>query len=1031
MTQRTPTLILAGLLFHCGSFAADDFPVPRNAGEGAEGLPLAAEEAAAGFRLPPGFRAQVFAAEPDVQNPVAMTWDNRGRLWVAECYTYANRPTKYDLTLRDRVIILADRDGDGRAEERKVFCDNVQQLMSVEVGLGGVWLIALPRVLFIPDRNGDDVPDGPPEVVLDGFETSTENYHNCANGLKWGPDGWLYGRCGASSPGWIGPPGSSKEQRVPIYGGIWRYHPTRKVFEVLCHGFTNPWGHDWDAYGEMFITNTVTGHLFHLMPGAHHTRSATITPNRYVYEPIDSHADHFHWDTGKRLKDTAGLGIHDSLGGGHAHCGAMIYLGENWPAEYRGKLMTLNLHGRRINVDRIEREGSGYVARHESDMAQAADMWFRGIDLNYGPDGAVYVIDWSDTGECHEHDGIHRLSGRVFRISYGERRSTQPFDLTRDSAAELVALHYETDEWLVRHARRELADRAAAGKDLSGAINELRAMQSDVASAIMKLRATWTLKTLDALPKQSLIGLLEKGNEHWRVWGLRLLTDFWPRDTVFGKPYAAADTIDPQLVSRLVELAKAETSGLVRLTLASILQRLPVERRSEFAAALLGRAEDASDHNLPKLIWYGLIPVLDRDPAALVALVADGKMRLTRQWMTRALAEDPVKNSLPLHQLLSASLDKDEHVRGEIVQGLAAGLAGRRKAEPPPAWQAFLATFVMAAPEVREQVRGLAVIFGDGVALDEVRRVALDDRAKVPERRAALETLIEARPDDLRQICERLLRVRFLNTAALKGLTLFDDAALGEQLARSYNSFHPVERPAAMEALVSRPTFARALLDQLEAGRIPASDLSALHARQIRSFGEESLTARLAQVWGELRDSPEDKQAIMASLKTEMTRERLLAADARQGRAAFHTTCANCHRLFGAGGTIAPDLTGSGRHNLDYLLQNIVDPSAVVNKDFRMSVLRMNDGRVLNGLVLSQDEERVVLQTAKDKLTLMRSEIDEVRLTTLSPMPEGMLQPLKPDQVRDLIAYLMSPGQVELPVGFDPGIQPAGEPAAR
>jgi putative membrane-bound dehydrogenase-like protein len=121
------------------------------------------------------------------------------QLWVAEYYTYADRPTKFDLTLRDRVIILADRDGDGRADERKVFCDNVQQLTSVEVGLGGVWLICLPRLLFIPDRDGDDVPDGPPQVVLDGFETSTENYHNCASG-QVGPDGWLYGRCGASGP---------------------------------------------------------------------------------------------------------------------------------------------------------------------------------------------------------------------------------------------------------------------------------------------------------------------------------------------------------------------------------------------------------------------------------------------------------------------------------------------------------------------------------------------------------------------------------------------------------------------------------------------------------------------------------------------------------------------------------------------------------------------------------------------------------------------------------------------------------------
>src|SRR5262249_50411092 len=223
----------------------------------------------------------------------------------------------------------------------------------------------------------------------------------------------------------------------------------------------------------------------------------------------------------------------------------------------------------------------------------------------------------------------------------------------------------------------------------------------------------------------------------------------------------------------------------------------------------------------------------------------------------------------------------------------------------------------------------------------------------------------------------------------------------------NYNSFHPVERPAVIETLAMRPSFAAGLLDQIAAGRIPASDLSALQARQIRSFGDDKLTARLAEVWGELRDSPEEKQQLIAQLKRDLTSEPLQAADTRHGRGVFQTTCANCHKLFGAGGAIGPDLTGSGRHNLDYLLSNIVDPSAVVNKDFRMSVLRMSDGRVLNGLIMSQDQERVVLQTAKEQLALMRSEIDEIKLTTLSPMPEGMLQPLKPDQIRDLVAYLM------------------------
>ena len=277
---------------------AGDFPDPPNTGS-VSTHPLPPAAAAAGFRVPEGFRVNVFAAEPDVRNPVAMAWDTRGRLWVAENYTYSDSTQKFDLRLRDRVLIFEDANADGRADKRTVFTDNVQRLGSVELGLGGVWLLCPPQLLFIPDRDGNDVPDGPAEVVLDGFDVARENYHTFANGLRWGPDGWLYGRCGASSPGEIGTPGTPDAARIPLRGGIWRYHPVRKRFEVLCHGTTNPWGHDWNALGEAFFINTVNGHLWHMIPGAHFARPHTIEPNPRVYEVIDQHADHYHWDNSK------------------------------------------------------------------------------------------------------------------------------------------------------------------------------------------------------------------------------------------------------------------------------------------------------------------------------------------------------------------------------------------------------------------------------------------------------------------------------------------------------------------------------------------------------------------------------------------------------------------------------------------------------------------------------------------------------------------------------------------------------------
>ncbi|HEX2746882.1 MAG TPA: PVC-type heme-binding CxxCH protein, partial [Verrucomicrobiales bacterium] len=372
--------VLAGSIVVQGA----DFPEPQNS-EKTPGDPMPAAEAAAKVQLPEGFTMNVFAAEPVVRNPIAMAWDTRGRMWIAENYTYAERPIKLDTRYRDRILVLEDTDQDGKADKTTVFADDLQGLMSVETGVykkrRGIWAIALPRVVFIPDANGDDRPDGPAETVLDGFPMPAENHHNCANGLRWGPDGWLYGRCGASGPAMAGVPGTPDSERVPVNGGVWRFNPNSSVFESLCSGTTNPWGMDWNAEGELFFINTVNGHLWHVIPGAHFARPHTLDPNPLAYFLIDQHADHYHFDTGKGWTESRD-GKANNFGGGHAHCGLMIYQGLNWPGEYRDKIYALNFHGRRINCDLPEREATGYVAHHGTDMALMADPFFRGIDLS-------------------------------------------------------------------------------------------------------------------------------------------------------------------------------------------------------------------------------------------------------------------------------------------------------------------------------------------------------------------------------------------------------------------------------------------------------------------------------------------------------------------------------------------------------------------------------------------------------------------------------------------------------------------------
>jgi putative membrane-bound dehydrogenase-like protein len=950
--------IFFALLLTSSAFAAD-FPALYNSDPG-NPVPTPPQDALKALKLPEGFKATLFAAEPDVQNPIGLAWDARGRMWVAENYTYAERAKRFDLGLKDRVIILEDKDWDGVAETRKVFTEDVQMLTSVEVGRDGVWLMCPPQVLFIPDRNHDDIPDGEPEVVLDGFTVSKDNYHNFANGLRFGPDGWLYGRCGHSCPGMLGVPGTPEAQRVPLKGGIWRYHPEKKIVEVLTHGTTNPWGHDWDANGEMFFINTVTGHLWHLMHGAHLIDSGANNP--FVYEKLDTIADHYHYDrSGSWTASRDGKA--NSLGGGHAHIGMMIYQAEQWPTEYRNKLFTLNMHGRRANVERLERNGSGYVGKHEPDVFLSDDTWFRGIEISTGPDGSGFILDWSDTGECHDSTGVHRTSGRVFRISYGETKKPEtPF------------------AW----------------------------------------RKPW--------PKAD----LNSADEHGRALAIRELTQFSPLDAITGP---MPHYVYPELTFDAVKLAKDDKSSFVRLTLASTLQRLPVAKRAELGAALLAHTEDANDPFLPNLVWYGISPLAKQDPQALLALAKDCTWPKILRWITRSLATQPDALNALLAQAKAGQVE-------DILGGMADAFKGIRKAAKPEAWDGFVAlaashpendperakarttypepakagtTKQATAETTKQMVQELSILFGDGRALDDVKRMALDEKADLSARESALKTLIENRPDDLRAICTQLLEVRGLNVIAVRGLALFNDPEIGQKLAASYRKFAPLERPTVIDTLVSRPSFAKALLKDMAAGKIPRADLSAFHARQINAFKDAALSKQLVEVWGELRESAADKKELIEKVKKQLTPATLAKANLSQGRMLFTAVCGACHTMYGQGGKIGPDLTGSGRANLDYLLENIADPSGVVSADFRMSLLTHKDGRVLSGVVAESNSRTLTLRTMTETLTLERADIVKQETSPLSMMPEGLLLAFQPEQVRDLIAYLMHPVQVPLP----------------
>lgn len=959
------------------------------------------EAAAQAMTLPPGFHARLCAGEPDVTQPIAMAFDDRGRLWVAEAYSYPVRVP--DNEARDRILIFEDLDGDAKFDKRTVFQEGLNLVSGLEVGFGGVWVGAAPYLLFIPDRNGDDKPDAEPQILLDGW--GFQDTHETLNSFLWGPDGWLYGCHGVFTHSHVGKPKAPDDQRAKINAGIWRYHPTRHAFEVFAEGTSNPWGVDFNDRGDAFCTACVIPHLYHIIPGARYQRQAGQHFNPYTFDDIKTIARHRHW-VGNQWNDADRAGS-DAIGGGHAHAGAMIYQGGAWPERYRNQLFMNNIHGARLNQDILTPQGSGYVGDGAPDFCFANDVWSQWIYLTYGPDGQVTMIDWYDKNQCHHRrdDGHDRTNGRIFKIVYGEHRAVK-VDLARLSDAELVDHLTNPNEWYVRHARRLLQERAANGSLAAATRTDLQQRLAAAKSTADRLRLLWALHVVQGLDDGQLLDLTRHSDADVRGWALRLACE--------------ARQPSPELRKRMAELASTESSPVVRLALTSTMQRLPVNDRWPIATGLVSRSEDAADHNLPLMVWYGVEPLVMADPVRAMQLATSSQIPLVSRFiLRRAAAEDAGYDAL--FTLLG---NADPARRSEILEEVVAAFKVRADLKMPPAWmQTFDVLMKSDDAQVRQQAEFIAVKFGDERVLPALRDTLRERTLPIERRQLALASLLAGKDRQLPGVLQGLLDDEAVQLAAINALAAFDDAGTPAALIKAYGSFAREAQQAAIGTLTSRPKFVLALLDAMAAGQIPRTDLSAFSVRQLLQLNHESVTKRLNEVWGTTRATTADRAAEVARYKTLLKPEALAQANLPHGRELFNKTCASCHTLFDSGKKIGPDITGSNRANLDYLLENLLDPSAVVGKDYQMTVVVTDDGRSINGIVKEESDSAVVLQTPTDLVTIAKSSIEARKLAELSLMPEGQLKPLSADDVRDLVAYLAAPAQVPLP-GDGPWLDP-------
>lgn len=974
MTRRCLCLLLV-LLFTSPIFAQRDLGFDNRKPSGQDYLKP--EESLARMKVPAGFEVKLVAAEPDVINPIAFTIDERGRLWVVECFEYPKRTPKGQKP-RDRIKILEDTDGDGKVDKVTIWAEGKDLPLGwdlatgIEVGNGGVYLGAAPHLFFLQDTKGAGKCDKQ-EVLLSGF--GSQDTHETLNTFQWGPDGLLYGLHGIFT--------QSKVGEVKLNAAVWRYrHLVAKStgdFDIFAEGTSNPWGLDFDPHGQAFLTACVIPHAFHMIPGGTYIRQAGGSFNPYAYGLLKEISDHRH-----------------HAESGWAHAGALILQGDHIPEEYRGHLLMGSIHGCVVKRDVLERQGSTFIAKHAPDFLVSGDKNFRPINLRWGPDGAIYVIDWHDQNPCHQAhpDSWDQKHGRIYKIQRTGAKQVASGDLSKKSSAELVELLKNNSAWWHRTALRllkERGDRSVAPQLLELVLQDKGAQHS--------LRGLWGLYVLGAFDD----AVAEKTLGHksfWvRAWTIRLLGE--------------SGKISEKMLARFAAMAVKDESPEVRLQLASTCQRLRSTDMLTILHNLIRRQNDARDACLPLMIWLAYEPqtVTHRDAvlgwlkenAAGNLLATD---EIVPRVMRRLVATDKPEDLAACVGFLSRVTEST--VRRRALEGLLLALQ-QRQLDAPAEWkQAFAELTKDRDAEVQRLSRRLAVNFRDPEAIRRSLAIARDTSRPAGERAEAVRDLALAHPAEaLTPLVELVARDAdtAVRSEACRALSAYDGPEVPKLLLAGWKSYPPALRVEAVNLLTGRKEWARALLTAVGDKRVPATDLTNNYILRIHAFRDKELNSQIEKVWGRLRDTPAELNALIDKM-------RLALHDGRgsfeRGRKIFENQCAKCHKFEGKGANVGPDLDGAAR-DIEYLLANIIDPNRVIGQPYFVRVAELKNGKVETGLLAEEDEQSITLKTENDKLTkILKKDIEgPVRIQEKSVMPEGLGNNMTVQDLRDLIRYVM------------------------
>ena len=977
---------------------------------------FASSEAVGKMTVAAGLQVKLFASEPEVRQPIFVKCDDRGRLWTIQYLQYPNpaglKRTQVDRWSRttydrvppppphgprgaDKITILEDQDGDGRADQIKDFVDGLNLVTGVAFGQGGVYVLNVPYLLFYPDQDRDDVPDADPEVLLSGF--GMEDAQSLSNHLTWGPDGWLYGVNGSTT--------TCRVRGLEFQQGVWRYHPRSREFELFCEGGSNCYGITFDENGELYYS-TNGGPFVHAVQGGYFFKSfGKHGPlhNLYAYHYFSQ--------------------LECDLVPGGPPTGGTVYLGDSFPALYRGKFIAGNFLGHTASWWQMEPRGSTVRARFGGLLFDSHDTWFGPTDLCLGPDGSMYLSDFHDRRTAHPDPDANwdRTNGRIYKIESTETPPGVPVEIGKLSSAELVACLRRSNGWLADRARRELHDRRDPA-----VVPHLRNMARQKRDGLQALQGLWALNGVHGIDEPLATELLTHPYPYVRLWVVRLLGD--------GK------IVSDSMLQQLEILAANDGNPAVLAQLAASAKRLSGEQGLAIIEQLLDRTASLEDERITWLIWWAienhalsnsdqLLEMFTRPEAWHRKTWRENALRLVRRWSADGtpIGYDSclsLLQSVPAEQRLRAheSFRQGLLERAISLHGIGQGNLFTQYAAVDEPLDQVSRSYQAPTIELRDYVNRLWQSDRNGLLVLELALLMEIDEAKEHLK----QSLAEAANQSAERVAAQLnLLSRFgdsgnirlflkyaadtekeqVRLASIRGLTRFDSLRITETLLDLYPAASEVVQSGLRTLFFSRALSGRAFLELVQAGTIDANEIPVCEVGHLSLHEDETIEALVLEIWGNIGPgSSEEKLAQMRRYNNDL---RLTEGNPTQGKALFRKHCGNCHVLHREGKKIGPDLTSANRKDRAALLASIVDPGAVVRREYLSYMLVTETGRIITGLLLEKNAASVtVLDQKLQSIKVPRDQIAELTVLEQSFMPERILENLSSDERRHLFAYL-------------------------